>query len=191
MQRQALRLRALIEQIARPLATLDDEVERALVDLACAVARRTAGRTRLDSEKRASFHARMRTKVEHPGHAVTEPEELLAVAEAGRLVGAGESVPDALKLQLGVLHELCRAKASFVALNESDRGILNVAASRGRADPLVRAQAIDPSGALVDDFSFAFGAGAIHVLNAPSPAATASIPIGRAIADEARRHFAG
>ena len=55
----------------------------------------------------------------------------------------------------------------------------------------VRAQAIDPSGALVDDFSLAFGDGAIHVLNAPSPAATASIPIGRAIADEARRHFAG
>jgi flagellar assembly protein FliH len=43
MQRQAERLRALIEQIARPLATLDDEVERALVDVACAVARRLVG----------------------------------------------------------------------------------------------------------------------------------------------------
>ncbi|NGY06915.1 FliH/SctL family protein [Solimonas terrae] len=40
MNRQAERLRGLIEQIARPLATLDDEVERALVDLSCAVARR-------------------------------------------------------------------------------------------------------------------------------------------------------
>ena len=29
----------------------------------------------------------------------------------------------------------------------------------------------------------------IHVLNAPSPAATASLPIGRAIADEARKNF--
>jgi L-2-hydroxyglutarate oxidase len=53
----------------------------------------------------------------------------------------------------------------------------------------VRAQAIDANGALVDDFSFAFGEGAIHVLNAPSPAATASIPIGRAIAEEARRRL--
>jgi len=43
MQRQADRLRALIEQIARPLATLDDEVERALVDVSCAVARRLLG----------------------------------------------------------------------------------------------------------------------------------------------------
>lgn len=40
MDRQAGRLRGLIEQIAKPLAALDDEVERALVDLACAVARR-------------------------------------------------------------------------------------------------------------------------------------------------------
>jgi hypothetical protein len=29
----------------------------------------------------------------------------------------------------------------------------------------------------------------VHVLNAPSPAATASLPIGRAIAEQARRHF--
>lgn len=43
MQKQAARLRALIEQIARPLAQLDDEVERALVDLSCAVARRLLG----------------------------------------------------------------------------------------------------------------------------------------------------
>jgi L-2-hydroxyglutarate oxidase LhgO len=53
----------------------------------------------------------------------------------------------------------------------------------------VRAQAIDPHGALVDDFSIQAIGGVIHVLNAPSPAATASLPIGRAIADEARRHF--
>jgi (S)-2-hydroxyglutarate dehydrogenase len=53
----------------------------------------------------------------------------------------------------------------------------------------VRAQAIDPFGSLVDDFSIQAIGGVIHVLNAPSPAATASLPIGRAIADEARRHF--
>jgi len=53
----------------------------------------------------------------------------------------------------------------------------------------VRAQAIDPGGALVDDFSIQVLGGVVHVLNAPSSAATASLPIGRAIADEARRHF--
>jgi L-2-hydroxyglutarate oxidase len=53
----------------------------------------------------------------------------------------------------------------------------------------VRAQAIDPMGALVDDFSIQALGGLVHVLNAPSPAATASLPIGRAIAEEARKHF--
>jgi L-2-hydroxyglutarate oxidase len=53
----------------------------------------------------------------------------------------------------------------------------------------VRAQAIDESGSLIDDFNIQFADGAVHVLNAPSPAATASIPIGRAIAEQARRHF--
>jgi (S)-2-hydroxyglutarate dehydrogenase len=44
----------------------------------------------------------------------------------------------------------------------------------------VRAQAMPPSGELLQDFYFARSAGALHVLNAPSPAATASL----AIADE-------
>jgi L-2-hydroxyglutarate oxidase len=46
----------------------------------------------------------------------------------------------------------------------------------------VRAQAVDRRGALVDDFAFAEGPRTVHVLNAPSPAATASLAIGREIA---------
>jgi (S)-2-hydroxyglutarate dehydrogenase len=49
----------------------------------------------------------------------------------------------------------------------------------------VRAQAMDSQGNLIDDFSFIEGPNAIHVLNAPSPAATASLVIGEAIADKA------
>ncbi|HEX6872476.1 MAG TPA: L-2-hydroxyglutarate oxidase [Micromonosporaceae bacterium] len=45
----------------------------------------------------------------------------------------------------------------------------------------VRAQAIAPDGALVDDFLFLRGPGQVHVLNAPSPAATASLEIARHI----------
>ncbi len=45
----------------------------------------------------------------------------------------------------------------------------------------VRAQAISPSGELVQDFSLVRGERALHVLNAPSPAATASLAIGRHI----------
>jgi L-2-hydroxyglutarate oxidase len=45
----------------------------------------------------------------------------------------------------------------------------------------VRAQAMEPSGALVDDFRILQTPDMVHVLNAPSPAATASIAIGRHI----------
>ncbi|MFD7277403.1 L-2-hydroxyglutarate oxidase [Streptomyces sp. NPDC059862] len=46
----------------------------------------------------------------------------------------------------------------------------------------VRAQAVLRDGTLVDDFLIREGERAVHVLNAPSPAATASLPIGRAVA---------
>jgi L-2-hydroxyglutarate oxidase len=49
----------------------------------------------------------------------------------------------------------------------------------------VRAQAVLPDGTLVDDFLFAGDGPFVHVLNAPSPAATASLPIGREIASRA------
>ncbi len=48
----------------------------------------------------------------------------------------------------------------------------------------VRAQAIRPDGTLVDDFMIVTGPNAIHVCNAPSPAATASLEIGRVIAEQ-------
>jgi L-2-hydroxyglutarate oxidase len=47
----------------------------------------------------------------------------------------------------------------------------------------VRAQAVRPDGGLVDDFMIISDANAVHVCNAPSPAATASLEIGRAIVD--------
>jgi L-2-hydroxyglutarate oxidase len=46
----------------------------------------------------------------------------------------------------------------------------------------VRAQALEPNGKLVDDFRIVEANRMVHVLNAPSPAATASISIGKAIA---------
>ncbi len=54
----------------------------------------------------------------------------------------------------------------------------------------VRAQALDARGVLLDDFDIAQGDGVIHVRNVPSPAATASIAIGRTIADLAASAFA-
>ncbi|MEU1260051.1 L-2-hydroxyglutarate oxidase [Streptomyces chartreusis] len=49
----------------------------------------------------------------------------------------------------------------------------------------VRAQAVLRDGSLVDDFLISEGPRAVHVLNAPSPAATASLPIGREVARRA------
>ncbi|MFD5148012.1 L-2-hydroxyglutarate oxidase [Streptomyces sp. NPDC058401] len=49
----------------------------------------------------------------------------------------------------------------------------------------VRAQAVLRDGTLVDDFLIREGERTVHVLNAPSPAATASLPIGREIAGRA------
>jgi L-2-hydroxyglutarate oxidase len=53
----------------------------------------------------------------------------------------------------------------------------------------VRAQAVSASGALVDDFVIRQSRNAIHVLNAPSPGATASLAIGQSIADMAAKSF--
>jgi (S)-2-hydroxyglutarate dehydrogenase len=53
----------------------------------------------------------------------------------------------------------------------------------------VRAQAMDAKGTLVDDFHMVEAPGMIHVLNAPSPAATASISIGKTIKELAIKNF--
>jgi len=53
----------------------------------------------------------------------------------------------------------------------------------------VRAQAVSASGALVDDFVIKQSHRAIHVLNAPSPGATASLAIGQQICEMAGKNF--
>ncbi|MFH2008958.1 MAG: L-2-hydroxyglutarate oxidase [bacterium] len=58
-----------------------------------------------------------------------------------------------------------------------------------RAGAGVRAQALDPSGSLSDDFRIVEAERMIHVLNAPSPAATASLSIGQHVARLAEQHF--
>jgi (S)-2-hydroxyglutarate dehydrogenase len=51
----------------------------------------------------------------------------------------------------------------------------------------VRAQAVERDGKLVDDFRFVARERFLHVLNVPSPAATASLPIGREIVDMVKK----
>jgi L-2-hydroxyglutarate oxidase LhgO len=53
----------------------------------------------------------------------------------------------------------------------------------------VRAQSLARDGTLLDDFSFGESERVLHVRNAPSPAATASLAIGRHLAERARERF--
>ena len=53
----------------------------------------------------------------------------------------------------------------------------------------VRAQAVDANGNLVDDFHFVHSANMIHVCNVPSPAATASLEIGKEIVEMMAQRF--
>jgi len=54
----------------------------------------------------------------------------------------------------------------------------------------VRAQAVDRDGRLLDDFHIVEGEGSLHVINAPSPAATASLAIGKEVASRVERRLA-
>lgn len=53
----------------------------------------------------------------------------------------------------------------------------------------VRAMALSPEGNMIDDFKIEYHGNAIHVLNAPSPAATACLAIGKAIEEMATERF--
>jgi L-2-hydroxyglutarate oxidase len=57
------------------------------------------------------------------------------------------------------------------------------------AESGVRAQACDKFGGLIDDFKIIEEKRAIHILNAPSPAATSSLSIGKTIAEMASKRI--
>ncbi|MFJ7078686.1 L-2-hydroxyglutarate oxidase [Streptomyces sp. NPDC098781] len=80
-----------------------------------------------------------------------------------------------------------RRSVSKVAFTGAVRRLLPAVTSDDlvRAAAGVRAQAVLRDGGLVDDFLIREGERAVHVLNAPSPAATASLPIGREVARRA------
>ncbi|MFG0260979.1 MAG: L-2-hydroxyglutarate oxidase [Novipirellula sp. JB048] len=82
---------------------------------------------------------------------------------------------------LGEIHRSLRKKAFVAALQRLIPSIQASDLSGGRAG--VRAQAVTPAGSLVDDFLITPTQHAIHVLNAPSPAATASLAIAGEIVD--------
>ena len=81
---------------------------------------------------------------------------------------------------LGEIHRSLRRPAGLRSLKRLVPGLRLEDLKRGGSG--VRAQALDRRGRLLDDFRILRRRGSIHVLNAPSPAATASLAIGSHIA---------
>ena len=85
------------------------------------------------------------------------------------------------RMGLGEIHRSLSKAAFLKALQRLIPGIRSPDIKSCRSG--VRAQAIAPDGRMVDDFLWVSGRNMIHVCNAPSPAATASLEIGRRIVD--------
>ncbi|PYQ62757.1 MAG: L-2-hydroxyglutarate oxidase [Acidobacteria bacterium] len=81
------------------------------------------------------------------------------------------------------VYEVRRSLSKGLFVRDLQRLVPEIApADVHRAGSGVRAQALDAKGELIDDFRIVRSERAIHVLNAPSPGATASMPIGERIA---------
>jgi L-2-hydroxyglutarate oxidase len=79
--------------------------------------------------------------------------------------------------------ELARSASTRLLLRSAQRLVPDLRpGDLVRAGAGIRAQAVDADGRLVDDFAFATTSRTLHVLNAPSPAATASLAIGTDVA---------
>ncbi len=84
--------------------------------------------------------------------------------------------------------ELLRSRSRGLLVREVQRLLPEVvAADLVPSGSGIRAQALSSDGTLVDDFALAHSPRGLHMVNAPSPAATASLGIGRLMADEVER----
>jgi len=92
------------------------------------------------------------------------------------------------RMGFGEVHRSISKQAFVTALQKLIPSIKSNDLITGRAG--VRAQTVTPTGELVDDFLFEVSEHAVHVLNAPSPAATASLAIADQIVDRFAEQFA-
>jgi len=91
------------------------------------------------------------------------------------------------KMGFGEFYRSLNKKAFIKALQKLVPDVQLIDITKGGSG--VRAQALEPNGKLVDDFRIVEANRMIHVLNAPSPAATASISIGNRIAKMVKSKF--
>jgi L-2-hydroxyglutarate oxidase len=90
---------------------------------------------------------------------------------------------------IGEFHRSLSKRAFTNALQRLVPSVLEEDLVPGKSG--VRAQALQRDGSLVDDFSFVRSDRMLHVLNVPSPAATASLMIGKAVVDLIGEDLAG
>jgi len=109
------------------------------------------------------------------------------VFEYARFPGFWTMTAKHWRMSLGEYHRSW-SKAAFV------RALQRLMPELAREDLVpgasgVRAQALDIKGKLIDDFHFVYTDGMVHVCNVPSPAATASLAIGKHIVDTVVQHY--
>jgi (S)-2-hydroxyglutarate dehydrogenase len=86
--------------------------------------------------------------------------------------------------------EMWRSMSKLAFVRALQRLVPDIKASGLLPAPAgIRAQAVAPDGSLVDDFSFLETARIVNVINAPSPAATASLAVGGLIVEKLARRF--
>ncbi|RYP85573.1 L-2-hydroxyglutarate oxidase [Nocardioides guangzhouensis] len=138
----------------------------------------------------------------HDGEVWAGPNAVLALAREGyrrRDVDLGDSREVlgysgfrklARKYWRTGAHEVWRDLVKRAFVKELQRYVPEVRSDQLTFGPSgVRAQALAPDGAMVDDFHLQEGPGSLNVLNAPSPAATASLAIAELLADRAEEAF--
>lgn len=137
------------------------------------------------------------------GHVEAGPNAVLALAREGYkrtdfnmgdvgelLLFRGFWIMGAKYWKAGV-YEMARSLSKWLFVRDLQRLVPAIEGkdlSPGNAG--IRAQVIKKDGSLMDDFAFLEGEKSIHVLNAPSPAATACFSIGRTIAEKALKRLA-
>ena len=119
------------------------------------------------------------------------PASLLELRAAMRDLGDTLAWPGTWGLARGFwrtgVSELAMATSGRLFVKKCSRYIPVIASARIQPGSVrgIRAQAVDKSGRLVDDFAISQTPGATHVRNAPSPAATSSFALAARIVDEA------
>jgi L-2-hydroxyglutarate oxidase len=88
------------------------------------------------------------------------------------------------------LGEIWRSVSKDAFVKALQRLVPEVTAAHLRPYPAgIRAQAVTRDGRILDDFAFLEGPRVVHVINAPSPGATASLSIGRVVVERLARRF--